>query len=400
MRVHCLVILASSALSARGDGVLEPADPDVAAPYSSSVARSLTENDNDNVPATISFKSEGPVNDDERIMTGVSSLVAKVQERIHTAVQGEKQKTFDSLARSIGKSNTQTDIENALKTKEWKALSVRYKRSGGSMITPLLNHYGCAEVARALAPALKFNKGVLQLPKEPASVEEKLAVDMLKHWGEEKRPIRTLFTDLELNVQVGTAPLFSNLSGSRMRVLEAYRQYAKIDDQSYLDAVKTGFGGEAKFLEQLGYAKTYLPTAKRAAELEEIALNTPSWNPLEVLKKTKPNSLRELIFDTDTFRLVTKYVKENPGRETTVLKVMMDSLGGEAHLLRALADFRGKQTEAWLSCRSALFKQWRTEDMTAHKKYTLPDRLRSLSDANQKEKITRMYVAFLAEGRQ
>nr|BAP68848.1 RxLR effector candidate protein [Hyaloperonospora arabidopsidis Emoy2] len=399
MRVHCLVFLASSALSARGDGVLEPADPDVAAPYSSSVARSLTENDNDNVPATMSFKSEGPVNDDERIMTGVSSLVGKVQERIHTAVQGEKQKTFNFLAQSRTESNTQTFIENALKTKEWKALSVRYERSGGSMITPLLARYDCAEVARVLAPALKFNKdGVLQLPKKPASVKEKLAVDMLKHWGEEKRPIRTLFTDLELNVQTETSPLYYNLGGSRMRVLEAYRQYAKIDDQSYLDAVKTGFGGKTIFLEHLGNAKTFWNTADKADELEKIALNTPSLNPLDVLKKTKPNSLRELIFDTDTFRLVSKYVEANPARKTTVLKVMMDSLGGEAHLLQALADFRGKPTDAWLSCRLALFNQWRTTDKVTSTS-GLQDRLNSLSDAKQKRRITRMYTAFF-EGHQ
>ena len=398
MRVHCLVFLASSALSTRGDGVLEPADPDVAAPYSSSVARSLTENDNDNVPATISFKSEGPVNDDERIMTGVSSLVGKVQERIHTAVQGEKQKTFDSLARSIGKSNTQTDIENALKTKEWKALSVRYKRSGGSMITPLLARYGYAEVARVLSPALKFDNGVFQLPKEPASVEEKLAVDMLKHWGEEKRPIRTVFTDLKLNVQTGTAPLYVNLGGSRMRVLEAYRQYAKIDDQSYLDAVQTGFGGETLFLEHLGNAKRFWNTAKKASELEKIALNTPSLNPLEVFKAVELTPLRELIFDTYTFRLVSKYVEANPARKTTVFKVMMDSLGGEAHLLQALADFRGKPTDAWLSCRLALFNQWRTTDKVTPTS-GLQDRLNSLSDAKQERRITRMYTAFF-EGHQ
>uniref|UniRef100_A0AAV1TYL2 RxLR effector candidate protein n=1 Tax=Peronospora matthiolae TaxID=2874970 RepID=A0AAV1TYL2_9STRA len=398
MRVHSLVFVASSALLARGDGVLEPVDSNVAGPFSSSVARSLTENDHENVPVTIPSESESPVNEGERIVTGFSSWIGKVQEKVQTAAQGEKQKIFDSLATPVAASDSGTGIANALKTKKWKGLSARYKRSGESMITPLLDRFGYLKVARALSPALKFNDaGVLQLHKKSASVEEKLAVDMLKHWRDQKSPIGTVFSDLELNVAEGHETLvFRNFfDDERVKVLKAYRQYAKIDDRDYLDAVKTVFGGEKGFLDMLRKALRLVGTAGVAKELETIALRTCSSNPLDVLQKLKSGSLPEYIFDGFTYGLVRKYVaainKANPAEKTSEFKLITDSLGGKADFLRALVNYK-VETEGWLSCKLALFTKWAAEDKVTPTS-GLQDRLKGLS-SNDRKTITRMYTRF------
>ncbi|CAI5714142.1 unnamed protein product [Hyaloperonospora brassicae] len=264
MRVHYLAFLASSALSARVDGVVEPGASNQTALYFPAAVRPSIASDDD-VTATRSPTRVGPPHVEERGLSGtiVSSALSKLGSRGKSMVLARAQDKFYNLQKkSIRDNDVEHSLRNALKTKAWDDLYDRYKLSGHLMIDDLTKHYGDEMIARVLSRALRADSINPAKFATATTLKEKLALDQLTRWQTKEKTLDDVFHTLRLNHLDFTPDalahiallkknlevvVFARMMRSRkMNVLENYSKLTapQNSEVAYLRALMKGFGGE------------------------------------------------------------------------------------------------------------------------------------------------------------
>ena len=356
MRVYSLVFLTSSALSARADGVLEPASSNVTALDFSAAVRPLTDND---ATTKASLTHDGPPNADERgIVASLPTNIKFMRER--TELQKLRDRVFVN------------DLDAALKHKELEELYRRYEAAGQSLIDHLTKHYKADDMARVLSAALKTDVERPARFQEPVTTVEKLAMDQLTSWQKESKKLDDVATILKLgDTRDGTSTLQANLASRKIRAFINYSKLtaAENSEMAYLDVLIKRYGGESKFLSLLRTAKKKYPRSVHVFEVEDDFLKMCALNgvaPSTAFDKVWPGLFKTEWFDRKKVDQMMKYVndynKNKPAvRPTSAIDVLRQKLGGDKELVSFFVhmDLPGAVMAKMSPSERKQYEQWR-----------------------------------------
>ncbi|KAG3097116.1 hypothetical protein PI124_g15700 [Phytophthora idaei] len=248
-----------------------------------------------------------------------------------------------------------------LKTMETyvKELNVKNQNNKASVIGIFTTHYGDDAVAKALVTAQRKAKMV-----DDAKRIRQLRNAQLLTWLNSEKSVDDVFKLLKLREHGYIA-----LASRKMEVLDDYMKLVirtNSGEETLLQTLTMGFGGERKLARQLVLAKKDPRTRELATALQNALLNkwlASSMQPASVLKKLKLDSGMDDVLSYlnrhTLARFISMYNARNPDSKTSLVGALSAQYGDDIVAKRLMTGSTKENTEAAAKqLRSEQLEEW------------------------------------------